>query len=304
MIKRPFTRSWKLLLALGFGLAFFLLSPDLASAQIPTPTPSPDPNSRMCIGQYGVSGCTANDFGVQELILWHIYQSCTMANPVDPTSNYALVDFEVVFATSSPTRYDIALFMSLNGTSAITGVNTCHHEFLDGPITTTPNYMAYYPSGDLIVNDIVEYYPQPGDPGGYPPFIGWWNGEPKDAADVCGDMNSNTSAVVRYTAPVWMKCQDNNGNGIVDIHVCGSYDNNAVTTCTGLSRAYPGTTAKCGCNTFDLDFSPTAVEGLTFNASSSAFPTGVILSALGLILLGGGLFSAYLRRRTRSQQPL
>jgi hypothetical protein len=200
----------------------------------------------------------------------------------------ANVSFEVYFSSASPKRYDTGLFIALDGGSAITGYNTCYHDYLAAPLTTSPTYVAYYPPGDPALDDVIN------GP--------WWNGEPSDTGDLCGEVAPNTAAIMQSTDPIWISCVDTNGDGRVDVNVCGSYDNNSGNTCVNESGAYPGTPSKCGCMTVNLDFTPTAVEALNFTGKSENTPVGLYL-VLFLLLLTGIALSVYARFRMRTHKP-
>jgi hypothetical protein len=269
--------SWKGLLAIIFALAIFALTPGLAAAQSET--------GNFCIEDYNLRNCTANDFGVKELYFKEVITMCGM-DPAHPGQAYVV--FEAVLSTAQPIRYDVGIFLALDGydpdnpdeNQAIFGDN-CYHDYLDGDLTTDPEYTALYPAGDPTLNDILD------GP--------WWDAD----GDVCGDMDSDT-AVIKTLDPVWIACVDSNGDGSVDVDACGSYNQLAIDVCSGIKDAIPGTTAKCGCVRLELPFTPTAIEGLTFSANSKALPTGLALSGLGLLLIVGVLLSVYLRRRAHA----
>jgi len=164
--------------------------------------------------------CTANDVRIQALNLINIIEDCPAG---DPTS--ALANFRVfVSSVGSPDRYDIGLFIALDGGSARDG-DACYHDFLEPPLIPNPVY------GDAN-----------GD--GIPDLVGgpWWDAD----ADLCGDILSN-SQLLKAAFSMRVACVDTNGNGTVDASVCTSWDNNAVTNCASLPDAFPGTNAKCGC---------------------------------------------------------
>jgi hypothetical protein len=264
------TNLWKGLLAVIFALAFFALTPGLAAAQS-------GETGDVCISHYASGNCTANDFGVKELYFDHVITACGL-DPQHP--GYANVVLEAVLSTARPTRYDVGIFLALDGGSANDGTS-CFHDYLNPPLTATPTYIAYYPAGDPTLDDI---------------FNGpWWETE----GDTCGDMQPDTT-VIKTLEAIWIKCVDTNSDGHVDISACGSYEQTAGVDCFDVTGAIPGTTAKCGCTRFELPFTPTGIENLTFSVSSQAVPTGLILSAIGLVLIGGVLLSVYLRRRMQA----
>jgi hypothetical protein len=74
----------------------------------------------------------------------------------------------------------------------------------------------------------------------------WWDGGTD--LDSCGDIESNTELVITLDNDLRFPCVDDDMDGVADVHACASWDNNTNTTCPGLSGAFPGTNAKCGCS--------------------------------------------------------
>lgn len=219
--------------------------------------------------------CTANDVRVQALNLISIIEDCAAGIP-----GSALANFEVfVSAVGAPDRYDIGLFIALDGGSARDG-NSCFHDYLEPPLTPTPTY------GDRNGDGIPDLNGGP-----------WWDAD----LDACGDIASNTQ-LFKVVAALRVACVDTNGNGTVDASVCTSWDNNAVTNCTGLPDAFPGTNAKCGCERLETGI---PMPGPTPTPPPSPFPTpsppvpalpyGVLIG-LASLLAGAGTL---LRRRRR-----
>jgi len=228
--------------------------------------------------------CTANDVRIQALNLVSLIESCDAGVVGQATGLFEAF----VSSVGAPDRYDIGLFVALDGGSARDG-DACFHDYLQPPLTTTPTY------GD-----------QNGD--GVPDIAGgpWLTSD----ADACGDIAAGTQ-LFKVLAPLRMECVDTNGNGIVDASACTSWDNNAVTNCTGLPDAFPGTNAKCGCHRLETGIpmgmgpSPSPSPGPSPSPSSSPRPSPTpspvpalplrMLIALVALLAGGG--SLLLRRR-------
>lgn len=77
--------------------------------------------------------CTANDVRIQALNLLAIVETCDGGTP-----GFAQGDFEIfVSAVGAPERYDIGMFVALDGGSARDG-NSCFHDYLQPPLTPTP----------------------------------------------------------------------------------------------------------------------------------------------------------------------
>jgi hypothetical protein len=100
-------------------------------------------------------------------------------------------------------------------------------------------------------------------------YLGYTTGSPADLSTIF-------MQYATYPSSPSVATKDFNTNGIYCINPTGADPYNC----------YPST--------------PTAIEGLSFSASSKALPTGLALSGLGLVVIGGVLISVYLRRRARS----
>jgi len=199
------------ILVLAVILMVLLITPMAASAE----------TGNVCIDHYQPgSVCTANDVRVQSFTpVPGTFSGCT--------NGIASATFDVkVSAIGSPDRYDIGLFFSQDGTSALTGTS-CNHDFLSG------NLSATRPSIDT-------------DADGFPDSTGtitnpYWNGD----GDLCGDVSTNSNAYRRVT--LTFACADLNGDGFIDIPVCTSWDNQGSGGCTDVTGAFPRTKSKCNC---------------------------------------------------------
>jgi uncharacterized repeat protein (TIGR01451 family) len=175
----------------------------------------------VCIDHYQPGAvCTANDVRVVSFTPHPgTFSGCT--------NGIGTATFDVkVSAIGSPDRYDIGLFFSQDGTSAKTGTS-CDHDFLSGVLSTTR------PSIDT-------------DADGFPDSTGtvtnpYWNGD----GDSCGDVSTNSNAY--RTVTLTFACVDLNGDNLIDIPVCTSWDNQASGGCTDVTGAFPGTKSKCDC---------------------------------------------------------
>jgi hypothetical protein len=236
-----------------------------------------------CVHDYqSGASCSANDVRIEELTPIEILEGCG-----EGTIGEVEVIFEaLVSADGSPDRYDIGLFIDLSGTAegALSG-DYCYHDYLDGPLTITPVY------GDHNTDTIPDLYNGP-----------WWNGEPSDTTDVCGDIETN-SQVFRVLVPLRLPCVDLDGDplGLADVHVCASWDNNANTTCTGVAGAVPGTGSKCSCATINFDFTPSAVGLAEVTSRDGGEATAPLLIAAGVLLAtGSASLVARCRRNART----
>jgi hypothetical protein len=168
--------------------------------------------------------------------------------------------------------------MALDGGEALSG-DSCFHDYLEPPITTTPIYSDH--NSDTIP-DIYE--------------SDWWNGESNRPADTCGDIASDTQ-VFWVTQQITVKCNDLDGNGAADISVCTSWDNNDQTNCNSVVLAVPGTGSKCSCSTVNFPFTPNAVNEVAFTATSKDTSVHIYLASFGLLLATGMVLSGYARYR-------
>jgi uncharacterized repeat protein (TIGR01451 family) len=184
----------------------------------------------FCVQDYQPgAGCTANDVRIEALTVVSVVEDC-LTGVVGETE----VVFEtLVSSAGSPDRYDVGLFLALDGGSALSG-DVCYHDYLDPPLTPTPVYGDK--NGDLI-NDLD------GGP--------WWDGD----TDTCGDIESNTQ-VFKTLPALRFACIDANGDGSADVSVCTSWDNNAGTLCSSVVDAFPGTNSKCSCADVELGIPP------------------------------------------------
>ncbi|MGH9464235.1 MAG: hypothetical protein ACRD0X_01230 [Thermoanaerobaculia bacterium] len=187
---------------------------------------SPPEFGNVCIQDYqGGAVCTANDVRFESFTPIQVLEGCTEGTPGEAT-----IVFEVVVsADGSPDRYDIGMFIALDGGSALTG-DDCFHDYLDPPLTTTPVY------GDANGNGVPDIVDGP-----------WWDGEaPLGGADTCGDMETNTE-VIKTLVALTVTCVDTNDDGIVDVSACASWDNQVSNNCSTVQGAFPGTPSKCSC---------------------------------------------------------
>jgi len=213
--------------------------------------------------------CTANDVRIKELTVVTLIESCA-------EGEYGWM--EAIFrahiaAPGSPDRYDIGLFIALDGLDAKVSPGNCYHDYLEPPITPTPIY------GDFNSDGIPDVYNLD------PAFLGYWNGETGDPNDTCGDIQTGTEIFKEILIPLRLPCVDlwpvdRQGNplpdGIMDVGVCASWDNNQQNACAGIQGAFPGTNSKCGCERLNLTGVPMAVDLASFAAAPQG--NGVLLS--------------------------
>src|SRR5688500_6397747 len=188
------------------------------TCKIPTSggTVMPD---QPCLAQAsGISGgCTANDVSVAQTTSLRVLDKDPVADGVQgclQPGDTATVSFVAQFHSTATTRYDVGVWTSQDGGSALTG-NSCS--------------VANFPSAPT------------------PP---WLNQESSIPADVCGDISS-AADVYSSINNIEVACVDTNGDGNLDINTCLSWSQNATKksadACTSPIQATAGTTSKCNC---------------------------------------------------------
>jgi hypothetical protein len=186
----------------------------------------------VCVRDYrGGAVCTANDVRIEQLTVVSVVETCN-AGVLGETE----VSFQaLVSSAGSPDRFDIGLFLALDGGSARDG-DSCFHDFLEPPLIPAPTY------GDFNLDTVPDIVDGP-----------WWDGTTD--ADQCGDIETNTQ-VLKTLPPLRFACIDNNGDGSADVSVCTSWDNNTGTACNTVEDAFPGTNSKCSCADVELGIPP------------------------------------------------
>jgi hypothetical protein len=272
-------------LIISLALTSLVVTYTLVKAgQTPNPQPplAPDTTGEYNCITAGYS-CVAQDVKVKELVAVQIMTPCT-GNPA-----YATVRFRVMVEAASPDRYDIGTFISLDGDQVQGNGNQCYHDYYEVPLNTAPDY------GDFNIDTIPDLFKD------YPAgtFTGFKNAETKDTADFCGDIDNVTQIFKVQDETISIRCADTINDagaaipdGYVDLYACASWDNNAQSTCTGITGAVPGTQSKCGCNRINtrIPTNPTAVLLMDFDARSLPgqvlvrWETGSELDAIGFNL--------------------
>lgn len=167
----------------------------------------------------GPQNCTANDGGIPKFTVISGPTSCLEGQSVT---------FQLLTEINSPTsqtRYDVGIWVALNGLPAqqppSTG-NNCYRDILSPLAPGTPL-------------DLTGGY------GGFRDLDG----------DACGDAQ-NEDVNFKVLSPITISCVDNNSDGILDVNACTSYDNNKQGVCSSANDILPGTTSKCDCGTVPI----------------------------------------------------
>lgn len=252
----------KCLLVAAIAFPILMLTPKIVLADEPLLTECKE-----------IENCTANDFGILNVYDVSVNTpGCTDYNGDGITE--VNVDFKIDYPANEPNRYDLGSILALDGMEPLRDItqipgSDCARDWLPGspiPLTTT-----------LTANGL------------WPNALGqFWNGEPRDTADTCGDIPSAGIATRSYDN-IWVACVDQDDNGQIDLSICLYYDNNAQDTCTSIMDATEGTTAKCDCQRVNIPVSPTAITIESLKAGS-ALSTGKVISlavVLGVVSLSG-----------------
>jgi hypothetical protein len=170
--------------------------------------------------------CSGNDVRIADVTVVAILEDCPAGDP-----STAEASLKLRIDNGPQSRYDIGVFLSLNGNSALSGTQ-CLHDYLEPPLTTSPTYTD-------------------SDGNGKPDLSGgpWLDAEPLDPADECGDIAAGTDDLKTLT--LRFACVDTNGDGIVDISACASWLNGPASTCPNISGATPGSGARCACDVLE-----------------------------------------------------
>jgi hypothetical protein len=220
--------------------------------------------------------CQGEDVLLTRLELVTLNESCAAGDPATAEATFR------VWVSAAATTYDVGIFLSLNGQTAISG-GLCLHDYLEAPVTTTPVF------GDVDGNGRPDLLDGP-----------WWDGEPfAMPEDLCGDILAGTDSVKTLTFR--FACADRDEDGIVDLHVCASSHGGTNSRCDNVGEAFPPTSQRCRCSTLETGIAlaglqpagriegllaqrlPSGQVGLSWTPSCSATDTdyGVYEGALG-----------------------
>ncbi len=181
--------------------------------------------------------CTANDVRIA-LILNQTDAACELGTTIE-------LDLIAELEATSSERWDIGMFIALDGGDARTGL--CHQQALPPPLDVAGSYepgsLTLNPDGSI--NTFI--------PGG--PF---YDGEDaEDPADMCGDLEQGVFTYYQFPYSLTVPCEDNDGDGAVDIGSCLSWDNarsdgGNKPSCLSIGDTEPNTKSKCKCETINI----------------------------------------------------
>jgi hypothetical protein len=156
--------------------------------------------------------CTSNDVTIAKYNILNGVTSCIAGEDVT-------VELQAEVVGGSDARYDIGLFIALDGGTGLTGL--CSRDFLT-PTATVGGFTNLT--------------------SGVGPYLNLENN-----ADKCGDVEQD-ELNLKNLQTVTIKCEDEDNDGILDVGSCISWDQqDAAPQCTSLLNTVPGSNAKCRC---------------------------------------------------------
>ena len=158
------------------------------------------------------------------------------------------LNLEAWLLATSLERYDIGLFLALDGGAADTG--TCQHYYLPPPLAVGGTCSV---SGSGCTKD-VDCPEGETCAGGYDPESGsgpYYDAEPEDARDECGDLEPGVDTHLLLD-PVVVPCIDSDGDGFLDIGTAVSWDDQTDHSCSSVDDATPNGPETCRYWTMDV----------------------------------------------------
>jgi len=184
--------------------------------------------------------CTAGDVWLSSLL-----------NDVDAScmpGELVTLNLEAGLLATALERYDIGLFLAVDGGGADTG--RCERYYLPPPLasvgTCSVSGAACKKDADCPAGETCT--------GGYDPESGsgpFYDAEPEDAPDQCGDLEPGVDTYY-FLGPVTVPCIDSDGDGYLDIGTAVSWDDQKDTTCGSIGDAGPNTADKCHYRAIDI----------------------------------------------------
>lgn len=189
-------------------------------------------------GGSGTPGCTANDSAVSLVSTGS--SGTTYCKPGENVT--ASLIMSVTSAT--PDRYDLGLYMALDGGSAITGTD-CFHTFWQ---TGVDYHDSLIDGTDSNLTNID--------------------------GDTCLDLTGGGTVGKKEAENITFLCQDTDGDGHADLNGCVGWRQNVKGSCDDLSGTGPATKSKCSCGSFNTDIvvaePALSVTKVTSNGTTSA----------------------------------
>ena len=191
------------------------------------------------------NNCTANDvsFTAIEILPGGLIDGC------DFVGDTATLKLRARMIAGASERYDIGLFFARDGGDAFTG--DCQHDYLPPPLAPAASYNPTSGNG---------------------PYL-----DAEGSGDTCGDIEQGVETF-RDLDVIVLECVDRNGDGILDVATCVSWDNNKNGLCTSAAQAIPGTGSKCRCEPLNVPgvVIPTPTPTRTPTPTVTATPTRTV----------------------------
>ena len=222
---------------ISFGLLTFLAF--LVAVPIPQPVVAQEGN---CIDDLtGITNVCAADE------VWLSYLRNSEGLTCMPGEMVTL-NLEAWLLATSLERYDIGLFLALDGGAADTG--SCEHYYLPPPLAMGGTCSV---SGDICTKD-VDCPAGEVCAGGYDPEGGsgpYFDAEPEDARDECGDLEPGVDTHLQLD-PIVVPCIDSDRDGFLDIGTAVSWDDQIDHACVSVDDATPSGPETCRYWTMDV----------------------------------------------------
>jgi hypothetical protein len=200
-------------------------------------------SAQTCIqDKFGKSlQCTANDVRIAYADNIRDTSGNPLSQCISGNTFSFIADFHVT--TTATSRYDIGLWFATDGDSNHDGAR----------------------SGVCSVNIITPKNPNP-------PELGSDNFVSLDG-DTCGDINTAHNPQVVTVRVDNVKCQDSDGDGLLNLPNCTSWSQNTGGVCATANDTVPGSPSKCSC---DIAFNiPVHVETGTIQVTKDASPASL-----------------------------
>jgi len=232
------SRKWSVALSAIAVVAAALVALSIGAGSVQAQCPT-------CTTGYGCvedftpgANCTASDVQVASMSVIGYKDNDSCAYVGDTAQVY----LQTTLIAGAATRYDVSMYVSLDGLSAQSA--------------------SRLPNGTSCYHDILTPIGSPVNPtSGVGPF---YDGE--GGGDICGDIQQGISTYYNLDV-LTLPCIDANNDGQVDpVNVALGWDNGSAVNCFSVADAYPSTKSKCKAGTVnvpELDIRKIVVDKVT-----------------------------------------